>query len=259
MDSKVITNKNKENFNWYSIEENFNNTWLNRFIYNSKNSISIIDFEKENNVFQNMKICTDIKEFFNIIDKLSNLYAKWCIKQNTVYIEKQIELQNFFKGAIGEYFFTFFLNHVKCMIIENYKTGNSERFEFEYVYPRLDMKDDGVDLIGNISYGNEYIPAVIQVKFWSIYNKAKITMDIFQKAIADGIINDFINQSDNKNIVVCWLGNKKDISTEITKNNKYMEHAVFIDKSILDNSINNQMINFCEELKNELCKISLFK
>lgn len=235
-------------------------TWKGLDGESPKNRISIVNYEKETNSFKNMKLCSNAKELFSVVNNMSKSYIKWCQTKN-IYTEEELEyLKKFFIGFIGEYFFTFLINTVKCMIIPNLKTGKVERFDFTDVCPRLKEEDDyGVDLTGMVSYNNKYYPCVFQVKFWNPYKDKLMTVGVAEKAFADGILNNYINRDDNKNVIVCWLGDTRNISKYLVKYEKLYKHVAFIDMKALDNSINNMMPNFWINLHNELSNISVFK
>ena len=113
------------------------------------------------------------------------------------------------------------------MLIPNIKNGKLERYDFKHICPRLLKEQDfGIDLTGMLSYNNKYYPVALQVKFWNPMTDNPITNEIAQKAHSDAICNNFINQNDNKNIVICWLGNTKKVSKYLTLNDKLYEQDV---------------------------------
>ena len=146
------------------------------------------------------------------------------------------------------------------MLIPNIKNGKLERYDFKHICPRLLKEQDfGIDLTGMLSYNNKYYPVALQVKFWNPMINNPITNEIAQKAHSDAICNNFINQNDNKNIVICWLGNTKKVSKYLTLNDKLYEHIIFIDMHVLDNCINDNMPNFWDTFLYKLINIKNLK
>ena len=98
-------------------------TWLYRFTWNGlnnklpQNSISIVNFIKETDIFSNVKFPNNAKGFFNLIKKsLVNMYIDWCLTKNHYNEAEQEDLRNFFVGCMGEYFFYVFLIEVYNLI-----------------------------------------------------------------------------------------------------------------------------------------------
>ena len=247
-------------------ENNKNSIWLDRFTWQGldgrspKNKVSIVNFQKDTQEFNKLSLVVDAKCFLNAINKLADKYKSWCNTRN-VYTEEELEsMRNFFIGAIGEYFFTFLIGNLKCLLIKNHKTGKLERYDFDNVCPRLKGEFDyGVDLTGMVQHNAKYYPCAIQVKFWNPMSDNSITNKIAQSAHSDAICNEFIETNGSKDIFVCWLGNTRNVSKYLVENEKLYKHIGFIDMSALDNSVNENMPNFWNLLYSELQNISVFK
>jgi len=243
-----------------------NNIWLDRFTWKGldgrspKNKVSIVNFEKQTGSFAALEPVVNAKSFFNAISKLAEKYVQWCLTKNIYDDEEQSSLRNFFVGAVGEYFFAYLINNVKCMLIKNHKTDKLERFDFDNVCPRLDGEPDyGIDMTGMVSYGQKYYQCAMQVKFWNPESDTPITNKIASSAFADAVLNEFIDLADKKNIIVCWLGDTRKVSMYLKENTKLYEHIGFIDMYVLDTSVNEHMPNFWNNLYEELKNISVFK
>lgn len=257
---------NTDRYNTFIKDQN--NIWLDRFTWKGtdnrfpKAKISIPIFLKENNVFTSMDDIHNVKSLYNYINKVSNTYIKWC-KTKNIYEDDEINsLKNFFKGSLGEYFFTFFINNISCMLIKNPKSNKIDRYDFNMhnICPRLLSElDYGVDLTGSVSYKDKSYDCVFQVKFWNPDNDIIITNAIAQAAYSDGILNNFISNEQNKNIFICWLGDTNKVSKYLIANELLYKHIVFIDMKVLDYSINNLNPDFWDKLKEEFIKIETFK
>lgn len=240
-------------------------TWLDRFTWNGlyndmpQNAISIVNFEKQTHSFQNMPVMDSANSFYKVVSKMAQKYVDWCKTKDTYNEEECGDLRNFFMGCVGEYFFMVLLQDVKCLLIKN-NAGNLERFDFDNVCPRLVGEDDyGVDLTGMVSRKNDYYNCAIQVKFWNPYIDTMFTNKIAAGVHSDAICNGFIDNEQNKNLVVCWLGDTRRVSKYLKANQKLYKHIVFIDKDALDKSINHTMPQFWMNLHTKLANIELFK
>lgn len=240
--------------------------WSNKFIWNGidgrspKCAISIINYAKETGALDNILV-NKANDMYNVIDRLSNDYCQWIIGKDQSYTSEELNcLRYFFIGSLGEFFFTHYINEVKCMLIKKKSTDKCvERYDFKYVCPRLNNETDfGVDLTGMVSNRDKYYPCVLQVKFWNPYNHRNITNAIAQSAHSDGICNGFINDDDDKNIVICWLGNTSNVSKWLEENKKLYSHIIYIDSIALNYSINEKMPDFWKSLNNEFAQIKNF-
>lgn len=236
--------------------------WFDRFVWKGlfgdmpKYSISIVNFAKDNG-FEKIDFDANVNSLKKSIDKLADKYINWVkIKDSSYSEEEYLDMRNFFIGAIGEFFFENLLMNVKCINARNLSDNKIGRYIFDYVAPRLKGEYDyGVDLTGVLSYGMNSVNCAIQVKFWNPYNEGiELTNKMVQSVHSDAICNNFIDNKESNNIVICWLGNTKQISKYLKANKSLYRHIVFIDSDALDNSINNQNIifwnNFKEDLKN---------
>lgn len=254
---------NIDRYNTYI--NNYKQTWLARFTWNGlygytpKNKISIVNFQKQTNALDNIN-ASNANELFKQTTNIANLYVNWCKTKGNYNDEEITDLYNFFVGAIGEYFFNYLLNIVKCMLVPNLNTGKLERFDFDNICPRLiDEEDYGVDLTGMVTNEGKYYPCALQVKFWNPFSDTPFTNKIAQSVHSDAILNDFINSADKNNIIICWLGQTNNVSQYLKANQKLYKHIVFIDMKALDNSINNVMPNFWKNFQNELSIIRQMK
>lgn len=237
--------------------------WRNRFTWKGlygdmpKNSISIVNFLKCG-FLDNIDFDPNSLSFKKCIDRYAEKYIKWVKSKDDSYSDEEYRnMQNFFIGAFGEYFFMYMLQNVKCINAINLNTGKITRYDFSYVALRLisDL-DYGVDLTGVLSRGDKSTNCVIQIKFWNPnIEGVEITNMVAQKAHSDAICNNFINNDENENIVICWLGNTNQVSKYLKANTMLYKHIVFIDSKALDYSINNKNNIFWENLKNEIIQL----
>lgn len=237
---------------------NILNIWKDRFVYKekgkySKYTVSIVKFAKDTNVFSTMKICKTSKEFYKEIDRIAKEYGRWC-KENGCNIKSE-DLINFFKGAIGEYFFYIVLTHVTRFYIED--NGKGVQYIFNSILPQVDA-DYGVDLTGVLSYnGMDEYDCAIQVKFWNPTKMAyQFTNDTASKVYGNAVANQYIYPYDDKNIVLCWLSTKDKLSIHLKENKAIYRHLICIDNDVLDRAINNQDPNFWRILQDKLIEIS---
>jgi hypothetical protein len=227
-------------------------TWRNRLTYKGNNGklpkhiITIVNFNKETNAFNNIGSFYNINEFWNEVNKLADEYVNWVRLKNKYNIKEFTNIHNFFVGTIGELFFYYLFEEVRCLIAPNI---NNEyyRYDFSYVSPTLNgVRDGGVDFTAIVND----IPSVIQVKFWNPNNKKGMKLDIIQKAYAEGISNGIIDKDIPNNIFICWLGNESTIYNCVKDNFKqYKKNVVAIGKNTLDRSINNRNEVFWDKLK----------
>lgn len=255
---------NEERYNRYLVDKEF--TWKSRFIWNGlegdmpKNSIGIATFEKETKLFRRMAVCKNTNEFYKQVDTIAKGYVKWVDSKGNYDEDEKTDLINFFKGSIGEYFFSLLLDNVKCMDIRNQKSNKIQRFDFNKICPLLPGEDDyGIDLTGKVSdKDGNYYDVAIQVKFWNPNNDRVITNAIAAGAYTDAVLNKFIDADENSNIVICWLGNTKKVSKWLKNNKKLYKHILFVDNGVLDYCINNKMPQFWNMLHDELTNIRNF-
>lgn len=252
-------------FNQYL--NDYKNCWLDRFTWKGifgdtpKHSISIVNFAKQTTFLDNIPIVSNVINFHKKINNLSDQYIKWVISIDNSYTQEELEdIKNFFLGAIGEYFFVFLLTENKRILIKTATNSKLQNYDFNYIAPRLKGEYDvGVDLTGVISYGQELHNCALQVKFWNPFIDTPITNKIIQGIHSDAICNNFIDNNENNNIIVCWLGNTQNVSKYLIANKLLYKHIIFIDNNALDNSINYQNKLFWMKLNDALKDIKTFK
>ena len=228
-------------------------TWRGLFNNESKHSTNIIKFGKETGAFEALKDIENVHSFYKVVDNLAQHYIKWVqSKPDSMYdFTEYKDMENFFKGSIGEFFFVELLDNVKCVFSET-NSGRYKRNDFNFVAPRLKgEKDFGVDLTGVVNDKN----CVIQVKFWNPYSTEVLCTDVVQKAHSDGIINGFINPTEKENIVICWLGNTDKVSVQLKSYEALYKNIVFIDIKSLDASINNKNKIFWNKLYEKMFEL----
>lgn len=231
--------------------------WENRFIWNgfygneSWTNLSIIRFAQDTARFKDL-FFENTLNFYKEIKSISNDYVNWCSTQIKEKDKEPIlnELRQFFIGAIGEFFFTKLFEHKNSLVVREKKI----KYDFYDICPRLIADSDfGVDLTGVVSHNGKTYDCVFQVKFWSPFiDSYQITNKIIQPVHSDAIENEMIDNKDDDNIFICWLGNKEHISKYIAKN-KVSRHVVFIDRDVLKSNIDNDSKfweKMCEELSN---------
>ena len=253
-----------ERYNQYL--NNIKDTWLHRFTWNGlnndlpQNSISIVNFIKETDIFSNVKFPNNAKGFFNLIKKtVVNKYIDWCLTKNNYNEDEQENLRKFFLGCMGEYFFYVFLKEVKTILIKNENTQYLEQYFFNNVCPRFtnDM-DYGVDFTGTVDHNNDSYNVVFQVKFWDPeYNPRKFSYDTASNVFTDAILSNYIDLK-HANIFVCWLSDINKVSKYLKDYKLLYQRIKFIDKDVLDKTINNKLPTFWNILHNELINIKNF-
>ena len=102
---------------------NFDNNWNARFVWHGMDgneywgSISITDFFKEmveeDNMIDLFTPAEDFDDLFARIEDAGVAYVEWCSRYETLNAAERDSLWNFFLGAMGELFFTFFLTERK--------------------------------------------------------------------------------------------------------------------------------------------------
>ena len=164
---------------------------------------------------------------------------------NSIFLPFACEENGRYDEALGEFFFTVLMQNVKTILIKNINTNKLERFDFDYVCPRLVNEIDyGVDLTGMVSRNNSWYNCAIQVKFWNPFTDNMITNTIVSGVDSDACRNHFINPEDNYNIFICWLGTDKNVSRYLKANKLLYKHLVFIDMDVLNINVNNKLPQF---------------
>lgn len=236
-------------------------TWKGLYGDTPKNSINFQKFLREKDPFSDFPVAKDAMTFKQQADEIAKQYVQWvkdlAMTDNLSYTEEEYQnMFNCFIGAIGEYFFMEIFQMTKCIVARNIQTGALNRYDFNYVAPRLTNEIDyGVDLTAVMTHGSDTIPVAIQVKFWNPYTAGcELTNKIAQGVHSDAICNGFIDNAQKENIIICWLGDTRQVSKYLKANKKLYKHLVFIDSTALDNTINNQnsifWIEFYKKLSN---------
>ena len=226
-------------------------TWASRFVWRGLygtefyTSISIFKFFANNKGLLDMfKNIIDVDSLFKVTKKLAKKYVDWVKGLIPIDSDEKInDIHNFFIGSVGEFFFTYLLDDVKCLLSKS-KTESGKYSEnyFDYVAPRLPKeKDFGVDLTCIVNYK----PCVVQVKFWNPYSPKILTNEIAQGCFADGVLNGFITPNDN--VVICWLGDDRKISQHLRENKILYDKIIFIDNETLTLSVKNKKLSFWEK------------
>ena len=221
----------------------FDNRWNARFVWHGIDgneywgSISVTNFiaeMTENNIA--LELFSPARDFEDLLGKVvkdAEAYVQWCTKYETFNTLQQDSLRNFFMGAIGELFFTFFLTERKRIYIES----QARIFDFHDVVPRsVTANDYGVDMTGKVTIDNTIQDCVFQSKFWS--HKAgmpmpPMTYEIAAKAYCDGMLSCGMDPAADSNIFICWTGSMDRVSVWLKKSPLYPK-LVFIDKDVVD-------------------------
>ena len=245
---------NKERFEKFNKKNNWKDHFVWHGIYGDSlyNSISINKFAQLTGKLNGITFKNTL-DFYKKMKELSCEYSNWCKTIiNKLSDEELDNLKLFFIGAIGEYFFVNLFNHKNTLIIKDKKKA----YTFYNICPRLTGDTDfGVDLTGIVSPsdGGSY-DCAIQVKFWSPFaNESVITNHIAQAVHSDAIENEMINNNDNDNIFICWLGDMDHVSRWLSKN-KMSRHIVFIDRLVLRQNIDGD-IEFWNQISKEISNI----
>ena len=223
-------------------------TWCGIYGNAPKPTINIWEFNRNTGALGNFIGVTNIDQFYKISKKTADKYVNWVKVVDDIYTDYEYnDMFNFFVGGIGEFFFANFLDEVRGLYVR--EGGQLARYDFSYISPLLiGEKDFGIDMTGMVNDKN----CVIQVKFWNPYAKEILTTDVLQKAYAEGVANDYIDPKQEKNVVICWLGNEELISSHLHDNKKIEEHIVFVDKETIGRTIDNRYTTFWNNLTEKL-------
>ena len=247
---------NKERFDKFNKVNNWKDHFVWHGIYGDSlyNSISINRFASNTNKLNNISFKNTL-DFYKKMKNLSYEYSDWCKTiMSNLSVEELDNLKLFFIGAIGEYFFVNLFNHKNVIVVGGDK---NKTYTFYNICPRLtdDTYDFGVDLTGTVSpsTGGSY-DCAIQVKFWSPFaNESVITNHIAQAVHSDAIENEMIDNKDDDNIFICWLGDIDHVSRWVSKN-KMSRHIVFIDRNVLKKNIDGD-VEFWNKISEEISNI----
>lgn len=218
-------------------------TWKNRFTWmgtdgrTPKHTTTIIKFLNETNSIDAIATITNTNDLYKGFADLAEKYVEWVQSKGNNYSKTACnDMRNFFIGALGEFFFVELMNEVRCLYIPIPSSNEFKRYDFHFVSPSLSAdRDFGIDLTG---IAND-VPVVMQVKFWNPFGKTKLPMEVFQKADSEGTRNEYIKQTDDNNIFLCWLGSEESGLNPIKGNKVYKNKIVVIGRNTLDFSINN--------------------
>ena len=217
--------------------------------------VSIIEFMKTENDID-FSAVKNIKDVYDIVKDLAVKYAKWCNSFNpTRYPESlMLEIENFCKGAIGEYVWFWFLKLNKKLRLST--NGHQTEYLFDNICLRKDDDiDEGVDCIGEVEIdGTGMHNCIFQFKFYDPNSSNEITLKLCQGVHDDGCNREFISHShDEVNTFICWLGTDKNVSRWLERDNVLSNCIKFID-------INTIKINNYEHiLQNIINKINGIK
>jgi len=233
------------------------NVWLHRFTWGGLDGLSpkvttnIFRFFNETNVLHNVEHCNTTDELWTSVSNLANDYVKWvCTKTNGYSQKEQDNMRDFFVGAIGEYFFVHLFEFAKSLDIP--VDDVYTRFDFNYVSPTLPNEDDyGIDVTGIVND----VPCVLQVKFWNPYGTKNVDMEIFQKAFADGVMNDIISKDHKHNVILCWLGVEEKGLANILRNKPYKDKVLAIGLKTLSVAVNNRYQIFWDKFYEKLANL----
>lgn len=232
-------------------------TWRNRLTWmgidgrTPKHTTTICKFFNETEYLNDLLNINEVNKLYTALCNLADKYVEWVQGKGNNYSKRECnDMRNFFVGAMGEFFFVELLNEVRCLYIPLPESNEYNRFDFHYVSPSLSTdRDFGIDLTG---IAND-IPCVFQVKFWNPFGKEKLPIEVFQKADSEGSRNKFINQEDDNNIFLCWLGTEERGIFPLKDNKAYKNKIVIVGCRTLQASINqkNQLFwdNFFEKIK----------
>ena len=240
--------------------ENKVETWKARFTWRGlsgkdpKYTTGLDKFFSETGILSEMKTPKNSAELFAFADSLATSYVEWVKSKGTKYSNKEYEdMRDFCKGAIGEFFFVELLNEVKCLMVPSADDGREfVRYDFNYVSPSLKgEKDFGVDLTG---VAND-VPSVFQVKLWNPFGKEKVPIELYQKAICEGVLNGCIDNNQSNNVFLCWLGTEKKAYLPISSAKNYKDKIVAVGFTTLEASINNRNAIFWDGFMKHLSEI----
>ena len=229
---------------------NKKSVWKKRLTWNGlygdapQNAINIIKYLKESKTDFLVKLSEtrNVKDLRKIVEKESIQYVKWSLSIEPHYSDvEQVKIKDFFIGAIGEVFFICLLS-----TIGNLRIGNKAVY-FNKVAPLTLDNDNGVDGTCIYSVDDKEVSCALQIKFWNPYIDNQITMQIAQGVHSEALNIDAIDNNENKNIIICWLGTDKNVSRYLKSNEKLWQRLIFIDMNTLDRNINDQVPFFWRE------------
>ena len=213
---------------------------------------SIPRFDEATDALSKLNGIHNADDLFKGVESLADEYVGW-VKSNWGNYSKEYyeDMHRFFVGAIGEFFFFKLLTDVKCLLIPD-QSGSLNRYDFNLVSPELSQFNDyGIDLYGLA----DDVPSVMQVKFWNRFARHDPGIKAIQGMIADGIMSDAIDKSQNNNAFICFLGNESSIYSHLLKDwRKYRNNVVPLGRKALC-AVENRNKFFWESLVDSLKKV----
>lgn len=253
----MTTFEDKIKESYMTFKSNEKNIWLERMVYKKGKrmftSASIDRFIKFRNPFESYKDALSVKSFCTLINNISDKYVLWIKEQDgaDAYNETDFcNMQNMFKGFMGEYFCYFYGENVTRFITTKGIYG------VRYMSPNYGT-DTGIDFFGLMNG----VASVMQVKWWNQYSKdAVITFDIFQKLFSDGVSEEYIvgDGSSTKCLFLLWTGSESDVykMLNVFKDRKITKKIVVIGEETWMRSCLDTDIAFWESFWKSLSEIS---
>lgn len=224
--------------------------WKNHFTWNGlfggtpKNTINLTKyFYRNKSFFEGMSNVKNVISYRNFLKKEVKNYIAWVSLIEPTYTdEEKDDISRFFVGTMGEVFF-FCLLQSKVTFVMNKAT-----YTFRNVAPIL-YNDFGVD--GTCSYSNSIenkeIECAIQVKFWEPFADVKLPLKVVQGTYGQAVADTIIDPKENRNVLICWLGDDSKVSRFIEKDTSIEKHLIFMDMKVLDSNINDKVPFFWKE------------
>lgn len=225
---------------------------------------SIPLYVKETMCFDN-KVFDTPEKFNKIIRDESVKYVEW-FKQKLINENIGINLDiidftdvsNWFKGAMGEYFWLKYLTYAGRIFVTNELNGQEDSYEFRNVTYTL-LKDFGVDLVAEVYLNKKWHNVVIQVKNWTIdfsqyitgqKSKYVIDHDIPSSAHYVGTALKFIpHESKIRDILVCWFGDDNEVSKYIAEDEIIADRTIIFNRNTIKKIMNNSQKIWSDILK----------
>lgn len=224
-----------------------NFAWRNRSIWSKNLDVNYNLTSVSQFVLNNLEMFKKVKSvntLFTESDKYTKKYVEWSVtnlKNEGIHVntseEEKLDLANFYKGYIGEFFYlNVFLNYNCTKFVKSANGGLSPE-SFDVVLPSgvLNKPDKGMDgmfMNGRCENG------VIQVKFHNPKEELSnpITKDIIDKAQRDGQRHKIISQDDTYyNTLICKTGH---LFPTVIRGDEFMSKEVMVmDSDTVDKSL----------------------
>ena len=226
-------------------------TWKGLYGNSAYVPISLHNYNNATKALTVLKFSNTLS-FFKEMKSASIDYSNWCKSKMNLTQDEVLDLQKFFIGCIGEFFF-FKLFEEKKQIIISYK---KKAYTFYNICPRSEKDYDfGIDLTGTVSVLDKTYDCALQVKFWSPFvHESFMTYEILAKAYTDAVANKMINIEDSENIFVCWLGNTETDSSRWIEKSPIYKNIVFIDRTVLSQNVDGDKM-FWENINKDISNI----